>query len=89
MRFLRNKINKKYGKEDDWNVPCLSHNFSHQCELTATPNADGETAYDCLMYWRERYGLPNVFVTDQGSHYCNPLFNSISDCLNIFHEKKS
>jgi transposase InsO family protein len=63
----------------------LMDKFSSFCLLRYCENADAPAVLDALLHWQAMFGIPQLWLTDQGSHFVNELLNSAKIFLGIDH----
>lgn len=51
----------------------LKDNFTHFCELVPCDTPTGEVAVEALLGWHSRFGVPPIWVSDNGSHFKNQV----------------
>ena len=75
---------------DDWEDRCkyvlvLKDDLSHQCELVACEGPTSQVCVDALLAWASRYGLPYVWISDQGTHFKNKVMQALALRLKVEH----
>ncbi|KAG3215270.1 hypothetical protein PC129_g13856 [Phytophthora cactorum] len=56
----------------------LKDHASYYCELGVADTADSAMAVGALLEWHTRFGLPPVWISDQGSHFKNEVVSELS-----------
>ncbi|KAG3112220.1 hypothetical protein PI124_g10787 [Phytophthora idaei] len=51
----------------------------------AVPDATADTAYNCLMEWFAVFGGCLTWVSDQGTHFKNEVFQALQHALGAHH----
>ena len=59
--------------------------FCHIVELVACAEATAEAAAEALMGWFSRYGVPEVWISDQGPHFKNQLMDAVKRATKTVH----
>ena len=60
-------------------VLVIKDDFSHYCELVASETASAQVCVDALIDWGKRFGLPSVWISDQGTHFKNKIMQELAD----------
>ncbi|ETV69577.1 hypothetical protein H257_14710 [Aphanomyces astaci] len=50
-------------------VLVLKDDLTHYCELVACDDPTSQVCVDALVDWSKRFGIPRVWVSDQGTHF--------------------
>lgn len=50
-------------------VLVLKDELTHYCELVAADSPTSATAVEAVLDWHKRFGLPEMWVSDNGSHF--------------------
>ncbi|KAH7467435.1 Transposon Ty3-G Gag-Pol polyprotein [Phytophthora ramorum] len=56
----------------------LKDHASHFCELVVADTADSTVTVEAFLAWHSRFGLPPVWISDQGSHFKNEVVSELS-----------
>ena len=75
------------GKSEDGYVYVLviKDDLSNFVELIPSKTADHFVVADALLDWAKRFGVPDVHVSDNGSHFKNSVINELTRLMNIRH----
>ena len=63
----------------------LKDDLSHLVELIPTVTAEAKEAVDACLKWFSRFGIPDVIITDQGTHFKNQLVARLTTLMGIEH----
>ncbi|POM58831.1 Hypothetical protein PHPALM_36473 [Phytophthora palmivora] len=66
-------------------VLVLKDDISHFCELVACESANGLVAANAVLDWYKRFGLPEMWQSDNGSHFRNILMDDLKARLGALH----
>jgi len=69
-------LGKSYG--DSNYLLVLKDHATHFCELVVCDQADSAAATAAIMDWHSRFGVPPVWVSDNGSHFKNEVVAELS-----------
>lgn len=64
----------------------LKDDLSHFAELVACERADASNVVKALLAWASRFGMPRVWISDQGSHFKNEVMSAMAQHLKVDHE---
>ncbi|OWZ08216.1 hypothetical protein PHMEG_00019275 [Phytophthora megakarya] len=64
-------------------VLVLKDELTHYCELVAADSATSSTAAEAVLDWYKRFGLPEMWESDNGSHFKADLMNQLADKLKV------
>ncbi|KAG4062025.1 hypothetical protein PC123_g3134 [Phytophthora cactorum] len=56
---------------------------THYCELVVADTADSQVVTEALLAWHSRFGIPPVWISDQGSHFKNEVVAELSRRLRV------
>uniref|UniRef100_H3H597 Integrase catalytic domain-containing protein n=1 Tax=Phytophthora ramorum TaxID=164328 RepID=H3H597_PHYRM len=56
----------------------LKDHVSHYCELVVADTADSTVVVEALLAWHSRFGIPPVWVSDNGTHFKNEVVAELS-----------
>lgn len=59
----------------------LKDDLTHFCELIACESANGSVAVSAVLDWNKRFGLPEMWVSDNGSYFRNTVMEDIKNRL--------
>ncbi|ETL25421.1 hypothetical protein L916_20724 [Phytophthora nicotianae] len=59
----------------------LKDELTHYCELIAADAADSGTAVQAVLDWNKRFGLPEIWASDNGSHFKAAVMAELADRL--------
>ena len=65
---------------------CSKDDLTHYCELVACDSPTSTVAVDALMKWAKRFGMPRVWISDQGSHFKNKVMAALAHKLKVNHD---
>ena len=63
----------------------LKDAFTHFCELVATDSASSHLAADRVLSWTARFGSPKALLSDNGTHFRNPVLDQVLRALETVH----
>ena len=55
----------------------LKDHATHFCELVVADSADSAVAAEAILGWHSRYGVPPLWVSDNGSHFKNEVIKEL------------
>ncbi|GMF57946.1 unnamed protein product [Phytophthora fragariaefolia] len=61
----------------------LKDHATHFCELVVADSADSRVVVDALLDWYSRFGLPPLWVSDNGTHFKNEVISELCRRLRI------
>ncbi|RAW31143.1 hypothetical protein PC110_g12518 [Phytophthora cactorum] len=64
----------------------LKDELTHFCELVPTDSADSQTAVVAILDWNKRFGIPEMWVSDNGSHVKNQVMEWLAERLDASHQ---
>ncbi|KAE8883707.1 hypothetical protein PF001_g1593 [Phytophthora fragariae] len=64
-------------------VLVLKDELTHYCELVAADSATSATAAAAVLDWHKRFGLPEMWESDNGSHFKAALMQQLADRLKV------
>ncbi|KAE9048084.1 hypothetical protein PR002_g671 [Phytophthora rubi] len=64
-------------------VLVLKDELTHYCELVAADSATSATAAAAVLEWHKRFGLPEMWESDNGSHFKAALMQQLADRLKV------
>jgi transposase InsO family protein len=70
---------------DDKYVLVLKDGFSGFCELVPCDSEDHFVVAEAILDWISRFGIPEMFVSDRGSHFKNLIMQELSRLLSVKH----
>lgn len=56
----------------------LKDHVSHYCELVVADTAESSVVTEALLDWHARFGIPSVWVSDNGTHFKNEIIAELS-----------
>ncbi|KAF0771627.1 hypothetical protein AaE_002421 [Aphanomyces astaci] len=59
-------------------VLVLKDDLTHYCELVACDGPTSQVCVDALVDWTKRFGMPRVWVSDQGTHIKNMRMKALA-----------
>ncbi|POM69604.1 Hypothetical protein PHPALM_14096 [Phytophthora palmivora] len=62
-------------------VLVLKDELTRYCELVAADTASSATTVQAVLDWRKRFGLPEAWVSDNGSHFKASVMHELADRL--------
>ena len=74
-----------YAKVYDKYVLIIRDDLSGFIHLRFTASAEARHVVQCLLEWVSDFGIPKMFVSDQGSHFKNKVTAILSKMLHIEH----
>ncbi len=69
-------LGQSYGTSE-W-VLVMKDEFTHYCELIVCDTPSSEVAVEGLLEWQKRYGIPPIWISDQGSHFKNQVLTDFA-----------
>ena len=67
-------------------VLVLKDELTHYCELTPCDSPTSGVAAAAILDWNKRYGLPDMWVSDCGSHFMNSILQDLRQRLHLEHK---
>jgi transposase InsO family protein len=67
-------------------VLLLKDELTHYCELVACDQPTAQVAVDAILDWFKRFGLPETWVSDNGSHFKATLVQEVAQRLKSTHK---
>jgi hypothetical protein len=68
-------VGKSFGKAKYLLV--MKDNATHYCELTICDSPTSSVAVEALLGWHSRFGLPPIWVSDNGTHFKNEVVSEV------------
>ena len=72
------KINSKY-------ILVIKDDLSHYVWLKITDSPTAEFTAKCLLEWYSFIGIPDIHVSDNGSHFKNKIISTLRKLMNTRH----
>ncbi|KAJ0392214.1 hypothetical protein P43SY_008832 [Pythium insidiosum] len=66
-------------------VLVLKDELTHYCELVACDSPTSSVTAAAILDWAKRFGLPALWVSDNGSHFKNALLENLRDRMKALH----
>ncbi|ETV79725.1 hypothetical protein H257_06962 [Aphanomyces astaci] len=67
-------------------VLVLKDDLTHYCELIACDGPTSQVCVDALVDWTKRFGMPRVWVSDQGTHFKNVAMKALAHKFKVHHD---
>ncbi|KAF1314579.1 hypothetical protein FI667_g16581, partial [Globisporangium splendens] len=67
-------------------VLVLKDELTHYCEPIPADSASSLTAAEAVLDWYKRFGMPGMWMSDNGSHFKNQLMEELSQRFRVNHE---
>jgi transposase InsO family protein len=67
-------------------VLALKDDLSHFCELIACEEPTAEVTVTALVDWAKRFGMPEVWISDQGTHFKNEVLKAVAAKMRVDHK---
>ncbi|KAG6592663.1 uncharacterized protein IUM83_12542 [Phytophthora cinnamomi] len=64
-------------------VLVLKDELTHYCELVAADSANSQTAVEAILDWHKRFGLPAMWMSDNGAHFKNYVMEWLAERLGV------
>ncbi|GMF40577.1 unnamed protein product [Phytophthora fragariaefolia] len=64
-------------------VLVLKDKLTHYCELVVADSPTSATAAENVIDWHYRFGLPETWVSDNGSHFKASLMDQLAEQLKV------
>jgi transposase InsO family protein len=64
----------------------LKDDLTHYCELVACETPTTQVVVDALLAWGSRFGMPEVWISDQGTHFKNKVMKALAQRLKVDHQ---
>ncbi|ETV70710.1 hypothetical protein H257_13808 [Aphanomyces astaci] len=86
-RMLRDGTRKSATKESTSTkyVLVLKDDLTHYCELIACDGPTSQVCVDALVDSTKRFGMPRVWVSDQGTHFKNVAMKALANKFKVHH----
>lgn len=66
-------------------VLVLKDELTHFCELVAADSAISQTAVAAVLDWHKRFGIPSVWMSDNGTHFKCLVMEELAERLGVSH----
>ncbi|GMF64573.1 unnamed protein product [Phytophthora lilii] len=76
-------MGESYG--DTQYVLVLKDELTHYCELIACDAPTSSVTAAAILDWAKRFGLPAMWVSDNGTHFKNKLMDNLRDRVKALH----
>ncbi|KAG3109168.1 hypothetical protein PI125_g11190 [Phytophthora idaei] len=77
-------LGESYG--DAKYVLVLKDELTHFCELVPNDSADSQTAVVAILDWNKRFGIPEMWVSDNESHFKYQVMEWLAERLGASHQ---
>jgi hypothetical protein len=67
-------------------VLVLKDDLTHYCELVACDSPTSQVCVTALVDWWKRFGMPEVWLSDQGSHFKNVAVRALAHKFKVHHD---
>ncbi|OWY96632.1 hypothetical protein PHMEG_00033054 [Phytophthora megakarya] len=71
---------------DNQYVLALKDDTSHFCELIACESPTSAVVANAILQWHSRFGVPKLWISDQGSHFTSEIVDTLQITLKCDNE---